>query len=129
MLGLDLTAKASQDCGKLLGIALGDGDPSGLRRMFNDGAMPDDWHEFQQLHLPSKSQPVSGLNSRRKKKDDEPLLFDPDKELDISDLLKHSKKATASTRKKVAPGVSNEEFLKMLLEKNYHFPLNRYAED
>ena len=125
MLGLDMSIKSSQECSKVLGIALGEGDANSMRRMFNEEGMSQDWHQFEQLKLPSKSQPVSTLASKRKKKDDECLSFDPEKELDISDLLKHSKKPTASTRKKVPPGVSNEEFLRMLLEKNYHFPLSR----
>jgi len=126
MLGLDLSVKGTQE--KFLGtIALGDGDTVGMSRIFKEEGMSNDWHQFQQLKLPCKSQLASTISAKRKKKEDECLKFDPSVELDIGDLLKHTHKATASARKKGVQGVSNEEFSQLLIEKNYHFPLNRYV--
>eukprot|EP01022_Parablepharisma_sp_SALTPOND_P026577 TRINITY_DN64428_c1_g1_i1.p2 TRINITY_DN64428_c1_g1~~TRINITY_DN64428_c1_g1_i1.p2 ORF type:complete len:448 (+),score=47.15 TRINITY_DN64428_c1_g1_i1:3188-4531(+) len=124
MLGIDLNAKGTQE--KFLGaIALGDGDALGMSRIFKEEG--SDWHQFQQLKLPNKvaGQTMQPAAPKRKKKEDEVLVFDAKAEMSLDDLLKHTHKPTASARKKAAQGVTLEEFSQLLIEKNYHFPLNR----
>ena len=127
MLGLDPSARATQE--KVLGtIALGDGNVNGITRIFKEEGLTNEWHQFQQLKLPPKSQLVTTTATNKRKKKEDPFLdFDASTELEVADVLKNCHKPTASARKKAFQGVTNEEFSQLLIEKNYHFPLNRYT--
>jgi len=99
-----------------------------MARIFKEECLSSDWHQFQQLKLPNKvaGQTAAPAAVKKKKKDEETLVFDPEKDIDISSLLKHNNRPSAmSNRKKAIQGITNEEYNQLLLEKNYHFPLNR----
>ena len=123
ILGLDINSKENQD--KIIGsITLGDGNPAGLAKIFKEA---NDWEQFQQFKLPRG---IAGENidqgiTKRKKKDDEILIFDPTCELTMADLFKNTHKRSTSARKNATHGVSSTDYSELTLEKNYHFPLNR----
>jgi len=121
MLGIDTSIKCSQDKFTRM-ISLGDGDGLAMTKLFKEEG--GDWHQFQQLKLPHK---ICGetITVKRKKKEDEVLVFDIEKELSLSDIFKTSSKITASAKKKLGQGITQEEYSQLLIEKNYHFPLTR----
>eukprot|EP00826_Nyctotherus_ovalis_P043333 TRINITY_DN4551_c0_g1_i2.p1 TRINITY_DN4551_c0_g1~~TRINITY_DN4551_c0_g1_i2.p1 ORF type:complete len:272 (+),score=62.74 TRINITY_DN4551_c0_g1_i2:210-1025(+) len=123
MLGLEASCKTVQD--KFTGtVSLGDGDALAMTKLLKEEG--GDWHQFQQLKLPSKicGETITPV-PKRKKKEDEVLVFDAKKELSLVDVLKNNAKVTASNKKRAVQGITQEEFSQLLIEKNYHFPLNR----
>ena len=122
LLGLDVNSKGAQE--KIASsITLGDGNATGFSQIFKDGG---DLQQFQQVKIPKG---IAGENNhqatKRKKKEEEVLVFDPKKEMSIDDLFKTKNKRSTSTRKYALQGMTIEEFDELILEKNYNFPLNR----
>lgn len=127
MFGLDMNVKGTNETVKLFGgIALGDGDPSGMQKIFTEEGITSSWNLFQQLKLPPKITKPAAPVIRKQKKEDEFFVIDLDLEMEMGDLLKRKLKPNLSSRKKAIQGVTNEEFSRLLLEKNYNFPLSRY---
>lgn len=123
VLGLEVGCKSAQD--KFAGtVLLGDGDALAMTKLLKEEG--GDWHQFQQLKLPSKicGETITPV-LRRKKKEDEVLAFDSAKEMKLADVLKSNVKVTASNKKKPVLSITQEEFSQLLIEKNYHFPLSR----
>jgi hypothetical protein len=121
LLGLDINSKGTQD--KIVGsITLGDGNAIGLSQIFKDGG---DLQQFQQVKVPKG---IAGESNqaiiKRRKKEEEILVFDPKKDVSMENLFKQKNKRSTSTRK-YPQGISIEEFDELILEKNYNFPLNR----
>jgi hypothetical protein len=126
MFGIDMSVKGPQETGKFFGgIALGDGDPSGMQKLFSEEGITNSWNLFQQLKLPPISQKQPTAAVRKQKKDDELFVLDPDLELSIDDFVKPKGRHALSSRKKSIQGISNEEFSRLLLERNYNFSLSR----
>ena len=129
MLGVDITVEGRQEK-SLDKITLGNGDGMAMLKLFRGEGHASSWQQFQPSKLPARTvrRPLTHSEAKtpkRKKKEDEILVFDPNKKLDMADLLKQTQKPAA--RKKVSRLVTQEEFSQLLIERNYHFRLSRLA--
>jgi hypothetical protein len=103
-------------------IVLGDGEAGTLQDIFKEEGLKDNWYEFNQLSLMPVPKAKNESLKKKVKSEEASLVFTLNEDTRMANSLRPNNKQRLSMK---IPEITEEDFKKMIFEKNYDFSLNR----